>query len=112
MSCAASGVPPFAPTQFCMFPPSFAQTLATHIFLLPLQVMPQPPQFALSFVVSIHMPEQRVKPASQVTLQPLLVQVGVPWGAAGHFVPHAPQLLTSLPVLTHALPQRIYGRVH
>jgi hypothetical protein len=99
------------PTQSCEFALSFEHTLATHIFLAP-QAMPQPPQLALSFVVSMHMPEQRVKPASHAVPQPLLVQVAVPWPVPGHFLPHAPQLLMSLVVSKHALPQRIRGRVH
>jgi hypothetical protein len=74
--------------------------------------MPQPPQLELSFVVSIHTPEQRVYPALQAVPQPLLVHVAVPLGPLGHFVPHAPQLLMSLVVLTQALPQRMYGSVH
>jgi hypothetical protein len=99
-----------------------AQTLAMHVWSWagpgpppapgPEQTTPQPPQFALSFVVSTHLPEQRVKPALQAVLQPLLVQVGVPLGTLGHVVPHAPQFFVSFWVSTQTLPQRIYGSVH
>ena len=69
--------------------------------------MPQPPQLAWSFVVSIHAPEQRVYPALQAVPHPLLVHVAVPLGTVGHFLPHAPQLLMSLLVSMQTLPQRI-----
>jgi hypothetical protein len=74
--------------------------------------MPQPPQLELSFVVSTHMPEQRVKPALQAVPQPLLVHVAVPLSTLGHIVPHAPQFFVSLLVSIQTLPQRMYGSVH
>ena len=89
----------------------FVQVPLTQV-LFPLHMTPHAPQLELSVDVSIHAPEQRVKPALQVVPQPLLVQVAVPLGALGHFVPHPPQLLISLLVSTHALPQRTKGRVH
>jgi hypothetical protein len=89
----------------------FVQTLPTQL-LFPLHTMPQPPQLELSVVVSIHAPEQRVRPALQAVPHPLLVQVAVPLGTLGHVVPHPPQLLMSLLVSTQTLPQRINGSVH
>ena len=82
------------------------QALATQV-LFPWQTTPQPPQLKLSVVVSMQVPEHRVRPASQAVPQPLLVHVAVPLGTLGHVVPHPPQFLMSLLVSTQTLPQRI-----
>ena len=88
-------------------PGPFPHTLPEQVLPPPLHMTPQPPQFALSLVVSTHTPAQRVKPALQAVPQPLLVHVAVPLGTLGQLMPQAPQFLVSLLVSTQTAPQRM-----
>lgn len=74
--------------------------------------MPQPPQFWASLEIFTHAPLHKLRPASQITPQPLPLQVGTPLATAGHTLPHAPQFLTSFVLSTQTVPQRMVGRLH
>jgi hypothetical protein len=56
--------------------------------------MPQPPQLALSVVVSTHLEPQSVEPTPQLCAQTPPMQAC----PVGHAVPHAPQLSESVSV--------------
>jgi hypothetical protein len=54
-----------------------------------------PPQWSASDVVSTQAPSQSVRPVAHVMSQPLSVHTALPFGGAGHFVSHLPQLSVS-----------------
>jgi hypothetical protein len=81
------------------------QTPATQT-RLPLQLLPQTPQFAESVSVSTHAPEQREKPALQVVVQVLAAHCELPLAMLGQTVAQLPQCCGSVLVSTQASPQR------
>jgi hypothetical protein len=77
-----------------------------------IHTVPHPPQLLVVLRLVSHplagFIPQSAKPALHeaiVHIPP--VQAGVVFGGGIHAVPHAPQLLTSFEVLTHAVPQRV-----
>jgi hypothetical protein len=66
--------------------------------------LPQPPQFAVSVIVSTHVPLHSIPPVPAHEHVPCEQA----WSAA-QVVPHAPQFSTSELVSTHTSPHRISG---
>jgi hypothetical protein len=74
----------------------------------PVQLVPQAPQLAVSLCSSTHAPLQSVYPVLHVNSHAPAVHAACAWATAvAHALPHAPQLLALLVVLTHVVPQSV-----